>query len=112
MPVNTENVEERGLLMNLEELLEQRREINEQIRALKATGLVRAGRVKLDKETFPTNRPDEYYVAIEMEFIRLGRPEKRWKRIVRDTDRQKVIENIPIIIKDLQELYAQATEEQ
>lgn len=88
------------MMNELEELLKQRREITERIRQLKEQAVI-CGRAKLDIERFPTSRPDEWYVAIkQLQFS--GR--EVWRSVIRNTDKQAVIDQIDDIINDLQAL--------
>ena len=96
-------------MTDLETLLKQKREIEQQIKALKRAGYMRVGNVKIDTDKYPTEIPDEHYLAIEIDFIREGRMAKCWRSIYRSENRQEVIDAIPGIIKDLQGLYAEVT---
>lgn len=93
----------------LKELLRQKREIEDKIKALHEGVPVEIGNVKLDKEHYPTTKPDRYFVAVRSTYRdgntkdSLGRD--RWSAIINGTDRQAVIDQIPERIKELQALY-------
>lgn len=90
---------------SLDELLEMRRKIDEQIRIVRDCEAI-CGRVKLGVKQYDSpNKPDEWYISIERV---LDSPEynHRMPRIsvIRSTDREKCIGYIDEIIKDLQGL--------
>lgn len=89
--------------MTLEELLEKRREINAQIRELKSRGITQYGRVKIDKEHFPTAKPDEWGIYILRNMTDTG-PKERWDSVIKSTDREEAIRAIPGLVADLQGL--------
>lgn len=89
--------------MTLEELMAKRKAIDEQIRLIKG-GFTINGRAKLDKEHYPTAKPDEWFLAIKCREIDTGGKE-RWRSVIRSTSKETVIESIPTIIKDLQALF-------
>lgn len=91
-------------MAELYELLQQRKEIDEQIRQLKSQAVV-CGYAKADVEQYPTDKPDRHYIAIKSCFNYHGREDARWKTIINGASRSDLVEKIPPIIKSLQELY-------
>lgn len=92
-------------MKTLEELLAERRKIDEQIHALKYRTAIH-GRAKLGLDHYSTSRPDEWYISIQR-ILDIEPPYKAdMKRysIIRSTDREKCIGYIDEIIKDLQGL--------
>lgn len=84
----------------IEELKAQRKLIDEQIKIL--SGMPVYKRCKIDVETYPTDKPDRYYLAIKYCPIsgRAG-----YHALFASNDRDEVIEAIPSIIEELQGLY-------
>ena len=93
--------------MTLEELKAQRKEIDEQIRAMTQNAVVH-GRAKFDKHHYPTNRPDEYGIYIKRN---MGDTDTKecWYRIIANTDKAKAIHAIVEIVEDLQYLMNEAS---
>lgn len=93
-------------MKTLDELLVERRKIDEQIRILKNRAVI-YGRAKLDIEHYATSRPDEWYIAIDRIIDRddptAGSDMRRYS-IIRSQDRSKCIKYIDEIITDLQGL--------
>ena len=86
----------------LEMLMEQKREIEAKIRAIKNQS-AKYGIVKIDVEHYPTHKPDRHFLAIKYQPLDDGRP--KYQTIYSSNDRQSVIEAIPHIIDNLQKLY-------
>lgn len=92
-------------MKTLDELLAERRKIDEQIRVLKKRSVI-YGRAKLDIDHYCTARPDEWYVAIDRIIDveqNAGRDMKRYS-IIRSNDRERCVDYIDEIIADLQGL--------
>ena len=87
----------------LQELMEQRKKIDERIRQIK-NSIVIYGCAKIDIDHYPTPRPDEWYVAVKVPGVCEG-DQTRYRSIIRGHTRQECIDKIPTIIKDLQGLY-------
>ena len=90
-------------MKTLEELLAERRKIDEQIHALKYRTAIH-GRAKLGFDHYPA-RPDEWYISIQRILdIEPCKTDMKRYSIIRSTDREKCIGYIDEIIKDLQGL--------
>jgi hypothetical protein len=87
--------------MTLEELIEKRKEIDAQIRAMKNDGSKYCERVRLTKEHYTTGRPDEWRVSIRSNTTGTGITE-RWISVISGADRETVIMAIPELIENLQ----------
>lgn len=87
----------------LEELKAKRREIDAEIKALMGKAVVYEG-AKLDKEHYPTCKPDEWGVYIYRRFDEDLNRRPQWQSVIRSTDRQKCIGQIAGVIADLQGL--------
>lgn len=87
----------------LEELRRKRKEIDDEIKKIINADFYQVGNVKFDKDHYPTNRPDEFYVAVHCEIPDSGK--LVWRSVVRNTDKQKAIDGIPDVIENLKELY-------
>ena len=86
----------------LEELMAERRRINEEIRRIKNKGIVVIpDAVKLDVVHYPTGTPDDWVVSV---MVKNGNS-KRWTTVIRDPDWDKAISQIPDLIKNLEALY-------
>ena len=98
-----EEGEEGKTVKTLEELLAERRKIDEQIHALKYRTAIH-GRAKLGFDHYPA-RPDEWYISIQRILdIEPCKTDMKRYSIIRSTDREKCIGYIDEIIKDLQGL--------
>ena len=86
----------------LQELMKQKREIEEKIRTIKMCMTI-YGSAKLDIDRFPTSRPDEWYIAVKVSGV-YEDEQSRYRSIIRGHTRQECIDKIPTIIKDLQGL--------
>lgn len=101
----------------LEKLKREKEEIELKIKALEQDGIVVVENAKIDKEHFPTARPDEWFVAVKVELVKYPIVDKKdgkkiaWRSVVRDLDRNKAIEKIDSVIKSLQELKRKAKED-
>ena len=92
-------------MKTLDELLAERRKIDEQIRVLKKRSVI-YGRAKFDIDHYCTARPDEWYVSIDRIIDveqNAGRDMKRYS-IIRSNDRERCVGYIDEIIADLQGL--------
>lgn len=87
----------------LQDLIKQKREIEERIKVLKNASVF-YGCTKLDIYHYPTSRPDEWYIAVKVPGV-YEDEQSRYRSIIRDHTRQECIDKIPTIIKDLQGLY-------
>lgn len=89
----------------IEELKQQKREIEQKIKMLQSSGAVVYEYVKLDKEYYPTSLPDEWGIYFKKKYdgVLSGR-KSRWVSVIRSTDRKKCISMIDTLIKGLQEL--------
>ena len=88
--------------MTIEELKQKRKEINEQIRRLENADFFQCGNAKIDKQHYPTQKPDEYMICVKYEPVG-GRG--KWASVARGVSKEEVINKIPEIIKDLRGLY-------
>lgn len=88
----------------LELLKQKRKELDLQIKRLENKTVV-YGCAKLDREQYPTQRPDRYYVAIQTLGTYIGRKREVWRTIVNGDTPLEAINKIPTVINDLQELY-------
>lgn len=86
----------------LDDLIRQKKELEQRIKELKNNASV-CGQVKIDMEHYPTAKPDRYYLAVYYKPLGDGRP--KWQTVFSANDRQKVVEVIPSIIANLQDLY-------
>ena len=97
-------------MTKLEELIAQKREIEQKIREERNMEIV-VGRVKVGMEHYPTDKPDRYYVAIESGYNGGNRLDcmgrRAWRSIISGLSRKDVIAGIPEIVRDLQKLYEQ-----
>lgn len=96
-------------MKELQRLMKQKREIEERIRMLKNSMTV-YGCVKLDIDHYPTTRPDEYYIAVKVPGV-MPDDQTRYRSIIRGHSKEECIEKLPQVIKDLQGLYIQITED-
>lgn len=90
----------------LEELIRQKKELEERIRQAR-NQTISCGRAKLDVEHYPTQLPDRHYVAIMVDTSYLGDNRNRWRTVANGKTRDDAINQIPTIINDLQSLYNQ-----
>lgn len=89
-------------MSELDELLRQKREIERKIKELKNCASI-IGQVKIDVEHYPTQKPDRHFLAVYYKPLDNGR--QKWQTIFSANDRVSVINKIPEIIENLQELY-------
>lgn len=87
-------------MTELERLKEEKKRIELKIKEL--SGIPTYKRCKIDFEEYPTGKPTRHYVAIKY-YPLGGRP--KYQTIYSATDKEKVVEQIPVIIKELQGLY-------
>lgn len=90
-------------MSELQELMKQKREIEERIKQIKNATVV-CGFAKVDIDHYPTSRPDEWYIAIKVPGVCEG-DQTRYRSIIRGHSKEECIEKIPTIINDLQGLY-------
>lgn len=97
----------------LEQLLAEKRELERQISLLKKNAQM-YGCAKIDKQHYPTNKADEWFVSIFQEETRdrNGKVIGRWRSIIRNPDKQTVLDNIDIVINDLQILKEKVLKEE
>lgn len=98
----------------LQELMEQKKAIECEIKMLKNQATI-YGYAKLDKEHFATDKADEWYVAVWMEYYdewtRQHKKENgRWRSIIRNPDKNLVISKIDDVIADLKGLKEKLTD--
>lgn len=86
----------------LAELIQQKKEIEQKIKELK-NGTSVVGQAKIDVQHYPTEKPDRHFLAVYYKPLDSGR--QKWQTIYSANDRQAVINVIPQIIGNLQELY-------
>ena len=95
----------------LQQLMQQRKEIDQRIRKLKQHLPVICGKAKLDKKSYPTDKPDTWMIAVS---VKPKDPpakgstwanESIWRTVVNGSNAQECAEAIPEIVKDLQALY-------
>ena len=96
--------------MTVEELKEQRKRIDNQIKTLKNGCTMEHGRTKIDIDHFPSARPDEYGVYIKRNPTDTDRDE-RWISVIRGTHKEVVINQIPALVEDLQGLFNMLVED-
>ena len=96
-------------MSELQDLIKQKREIEERIKAIKNASTF-YGCTKLDIDRYSTPRPDEWYIAIKVPGVCKG-DQTRYRSIIRGHSKEECIEKIPAIINDLQGLYKQITED-
>ena len=85
----------------LEELIEQKRQIEDRIRILKGYPMFK--RFKVGVETYPTGKAKRYFLAIKYFPLDDGRP--KYQTLFSSHTRQGIIEEIPSILEELQGLY-------
>lgn len=84
-------------MSTLEELLEQKKQIEQQIRIMRNKELIYGG-AKLGTHHYP--RGDEWYIAIKSVVGRnLG--DSRWRAIITCKTREEAIKNIDEVLRDL-----------
>jgi len=87
----------------LQDLIKQKREIEERIKVLKNASVF-YGCTKLDICHYSTSRPDEWYIAVKVPGV-YEDEQARYRSIIRGHSKEECIEKIPQIINDLQGLY-------
>lgn len=90
----------------LDDLIQQKREIERKIKELRNCAPI-VGQAKIDVEHYPTTKPDRHFLAIYYKPLDSGR--SKWQTIFSANDRDSVINKIPEIIENLQELYNRNT---
>ena len=90
----------------LDILIQQKKELERKIKALRNQSDV-VGQVKIDVEHYPTDKPDRFFLAVFYKPIPYMGYEGRskWQTIFSANDRQSVIDAIPAIVENLQEMY-------
>lgn len=94
-------------MSELESLIQQKRELEAKIRALKNQSQ-QYGMAKIDVEHYPTSKPDRHFLAVH--YKPLGDGRAKWQTIYSANSRQEVIDAIPGIINNLQSLYSVVTD--
>lgn len=96
----------------LDILIQQKKELEWKIKALRNQSDV-VGQVKIDVQHYPTDKPDRFFLAVFYKPIPFRGYEGRskWQTIFSANDRQSVIDAIPAIVENLQELYDRNKEE-
>ena len=95
-------------MTELEKLQAQKREIEEKIKALKNSDVIVVGDIKIDKEHYPTDKPDRCYIAVRGVRRHMHKDVEAWKSIISRDSMDELIEAIPKLISDIQELYQKA----
>ena len=97
----------------LEILRRQKRELEAKIRALTTELPIEYGRAKLDKEHYPTAKPDRWHIAVKVERCNapVGYDTTRYRSIINGISREEVVDALPNVISDLQGLYKKLTED-
>lgn len=95
-------------MSELELLIQQKRELEAKIKALKNQSQ-QYGAAKVDVEHYPTSKPDRHFLAIYYKPLDDGRA--KWQTIFSANSRQGVVDAIPSIISNLQSLYSVLTVE-
>ena len=90
-------------MSKLEELKKQKREIEQKIKELECTAVV-CGCAKLDKEHYPTVKPDEWAIYIKRILDKELKRQPGWYSIIRSQDKEWCINQIQIVVNDLQGL--------
>lgn len=96
-------------MTKLEELRQQKKELELKIKQLENADFLKIGEAKIDKEHYATDKPDRYYVA-----IRIWLPDSNkwvWRSISSGEDKKAVIARLPILIGDLQKLFDELAKE-
>lgn len=100
-------------MTELEELIEQKKAIEQKIRLLRDGTPIVTGCAKLDREVYPTSKPDRYYVAVSVanckDETNASCRSKRWKSVSNGQSREEAISGIPEIVHGLIELYERFT---
>lgn len=96
-------------MTRLEELLEQKRLIEQEIKMLKNAPVI-YGRAKLEKRS-PACRPDEWVLCI-MSNASIADKRDRYFPISYAQNKDAAVADIPIVINDLQHLYEMLRKEQ
>ena len=93
-------------MTELQELIRQRNEIENKIRALEKNKTT-FGRVMYGKQQQPSysNREATYYVALKVPYTHVGKKKTHWMKIIDSEDPKDAIEQIEPLITDLQALY-------
>lgn len=95
----------------LQDLLAQKKEIEAKIRELRNNAVI-CGRAKLDIEHFPTEvRHDEWIICVRSSIGYNLDAREVWRTIIRDSDKQRCINQLDIVIGDLGDLRKRLMEE-
>ena len=93
----------------LEKLRRQKKELEAKIKQLENADFLQVGAAKIDKEHYPTGKPDRHYVAVS---VWLPDSERwTWRSVSTGPDRKAVIARLPVVINDLQRLFDRLTAE-
>ena len=97
--------------MSLEELLEQKKQIEEQIRKIRGRS-IQVGNAKVQRST---NFSDIWQLSIGKVYFDDTAPHRRikniWMSVADSRGKEKVVNYIPALINDLQKLYEKCSEE-
>ena len=93
----------------LKELLQQKAELEERIRQFKSGTIIQVGKAKLWRD-YHRNNGGDWYVAIDTADTMRCRQNTRFCKIACADDRS-VVDAIPEIVQDLNELYRRAKEQ-
>lgn len=100
----------------IEDLKRQKAEIDRRIREMQKKGVLCVGRVKIDnKLAVKTGAPVRWTVSVECEMLpetvyNIQHP-KVWRSVIMGPTRERVIEEIPALIQNLQAVYDAAKEQ-
>lgn len=94
------------MMTRLEELMEQKRLIEKEIRNLRDNAVYsKSYKAKLEYQHYSA-RADEWVLCIKTSIASYrNRGKERWLSIISKEEKQEVIEEIPMLINELQELY-------
>lgn len=94
-------------MSEIEKLIAEKKEIEKKIKELK-DGRIKKGGAIFVRESFPTDRPDDYKIMVEVIYDRAKEWEfvnkRRNTAVIVANTREDAIKHIPKIIKDLEGL--------
>lgn len=91
-------------MTKLENLLEKKRKIEQEIADIKAgEQSIISGMAMYDKKQWPTGKT-EWRIRINVPIHRYGKPENHFNVVIKSGSREKTITDLDILIKDLLEL--------
>ena len=94
-------------MSELESLIQQKKALEKKIKELKRQS-VQFGLAKVDVEHYPTLNPDRHFLAVYYKPLNNGH--EKWQTIYSAKSKQEVIDAIPVIISNLQNLYTVLTQ--